>query len=225
MRWVLVAGWVAVPALAQQGVDPAPVPPPPPMVQADPLREPDPLPAAGFEWADDLPVEAQRETPEARSAARLAFSATFGIVGDPGSSGTSSTGTPIGPSLIVAKPFYMGTRYRAAQFLWDARITASWAPVAKFAVLQMSPMWGVNFYFGSYVGMELRLGVGFAARFSNNSHFGVSGAGDSALVFRPFKDDRMRIKALAGAGMQLYLDGASAGGLSAYLGAGFELPL
>lgn len=57
------------------------------------------------------------------------------------------------------------------------------------------------------------------------SQFGLAAfQGESAMVVRPFRDDRMRVKAIGGVGMQLFFDQA-VGGLSAYLGAGFEMPL
>jgi hypothetical protein len=187
-------------------------PPPPPVVETD---EP---PSDDYE--PDLPIEAQRESEEARSRARIAFTANFGIIADPGLPGS---GNRLGPSFSFSIPFYMGTRRRHVQFLWDARVGAGWVP-DKYALLQMSPMWGMNLYFGPYFGLETRMGFGFGAKLSNASAFGIAGAAEGGLVFRVFKDDRTRLKAIAGVGIQLVSD-ASVGGLSAYLGAGFETAL
>ena len=185
------------------------VPPPPPDLEYQ----------ADDDDAPDLPIEAQRESEEARSASRVSFSASFGFIADPATPG--SGGPRVGPSFAFSKPFYMGTRRRYVQFLHEVRVGAGWVP-DRYVLLQMSPMWGTNFYFGRYVGLETRLGFGFASKLSTASTFGVAGQGEAGIVLRVFNDDRTRLKLLGGVGIQLFFNDAAGGGLSAYLGAGFE---
>jgi hypothetical protein len=186
------------------------------------------LPAAALadeteDYDPDLPLEAQRESEEARSANRITFQAHFGLIADPGTS-SPGNGSNLGPSFAFSKPFYMGTRRRFNQFLVEARVGAGWVP-NRFVLLQMSPMWGSNFYFGPYVGLESRMGFFFASKLSSSvTQFGLSGQLETAIVLRVFHDDRMRLKAIGGVGIQFWF-GQAVGGLSAYLGAGFETAL
>jgi hypothetical protein len=226
VRAALATLLLALPALGQDvAYPPLPAPPPPPALEPEREGETEVTEVNGGEpWEADLPIEAQRETAQARSRARVSVTATFGFLSDPGAGGGSSGGPRIGPTVSVAAPFYMGTRRRYLQFLWEARVSAGWVP-SKFALLQLAPLWGMNLYFGPVLGLETRMGVGFGAQLFSASRFGMAMQGESAIALRPFKDDRMRLKLIGGVGMQLFFDTLGTGGLSAYLGAGFEMPL
>src|SRR5690242_2582421 len=87
------------------------------------------------EWDPDLSVEAQRETPEARTTDRVSVSLLFGYIADPAGAGPGvSAGPNLGPTFIFSKPLWMGTRRRYNQFLFEARASVGVVP-RQFSLL------------------------------------------------------------------------------------------
>ena len=52
----------------------------------------------------------------------------------------------------------------------------------------------MNHYFGSYFGLEWRVGAGFGAMPSATTDLGMGMSLEASMTLRPFKDDRKRIK-------------------------------
>ena len=98
---------------------------------------------------------------------------------------------------------------------------------ALHVALTLTPLMGINWYFGSRVGLEIRAGVGFGGDLrAQVSRLGVAIALAGAIVVRPFGDDRQRIR-LGVALDEYYLVFSSPLIIAAAAGLvlGFELPV
>jgi hypothetical protein len=164
-------------------------------------------------------VEVQPDSDESRSASRLHVMITGGIAG-----ARFALSPELGPGFVVGKPLYLGTRREHAQFVIDTHVSAELSLPSKSVTLTLSPTVGANFYFGRFFGLEIRGGIGFAARLESVSRMGLGIIGSGALAFRPFDDDRTRIKLGAYLGDQIFFTGG-ARTFSLGLAAGFEMAL
>jgi hypothetical protein len=143
----------------------------------------------GEELNLDYPVEARPDTEEARSSARLHATLTGGMILTP------SGATEFGPQLSLGKSLFFFTRHRHFQGLIDTRFGIQLALPSRRVGLTLSPTMGINWYFGTRVGFELRAGLGFGADLHPQvSRFGLAVPLGAAIVVRPFSDDRQRIK-------------------------------
>lgn len=170
----------------------------PPLVSAEPEAE-DAPPAVEAPTRDEAPAAAVAEKAEVvsdredvmtKSAWRLHVSAGAGAF-------NGGSGGPYQPGMWVAigKPLYVGDRHRRHQWFLDSSLFVGWSPGVGAVQLVITPTVGTTWYFGDFFGLEWRAGVGFGATPSpRNTGVGLGVSLEGALVFRPFADDRQRLK-------------------------------
>jgi len=169
----------------------------------------------------DYPLEARPDTPEARTSARLHADVGVGAFI---SAGSTAEG---GPQIAVGKPLFLFSRHRHFQGSIDSRFAVQLPVNMRHVALTLTPLMGINWYFGRYVGLEVRAGVGFGSDLAAQvSRFGVAISMSGAIVVRPFSDDRQRLK-LGVAIDEYYLVSVSPLVLAGMAGLvlGFELPV
>lgn len=195
----------------------------PPLVAAEP--EPEPMPEAAV--APEVPtvVEAPPAAPDAKSTARLHFSAGGGALNYSGGSGAGASPGGPGAWVAIGKPLYMGDRRPRYQWILDASFHVAFAPQVKLVQLVLTPTVGTNWFFGVF-GLEWRGGLGFGATPGVLTGVGLGGVIEGSLVFMPFDDDRKRIKVTARELMTInFLGGLSSSAPSLGLAVGYEMPL
>lgn len=159
----------------------------------------------GPEWNLDYPVEAQPNTEESRSTARVRLWVGAGMLTSPNGA------TEAAPGIIIGKPLYLFTRHRHFQGVLDSHFGVAMAVPSRRVSLTIAPQMGLNWYFGQYVGFEGRAGLGFGSQLSSQvSHFGVAIVLDGGIVVRPFADDRKRLKLGGAVSMQILFDNTTA---------------
>lgn len=156
-----------------------------------------------------------------RNRWRIHVSAGAGFLGFSGSAGLVADA---GGYISIGKPLYVGDRHSHHQWVTDSTIFISYSPGTRTTQLIVAPTIGTNFYFGPYVGLEWRAGIGVGATPGAVTNAGMGLSLESGLVVRPFADDQKRIKLMAQQAIFASLTNAlSLSSLA--LGLGFEMPL
>ncbi len=165
----------------------------PPLVEAVPEEETpaESVPAVAEVKHEDPPVS-EREDVMTKSAWRLHVSAGGGVFND----GTGFMNP--GGWVAIGKPLYVGDRHRRHQWFLDSTVFVGWSPGFGAVLLVLTPTVGTTWYFGDRFGLEWRGGAGFGATPSaRNTGVGIGVSVEGSLVFRPFADDRQRLKVTA----------------------------
>lgn len=129
-----------------------------------------------------------------RNTARLMVGGAAAVV----ASFPNSIGDP-GPGILLAKPFWLGPRKRAFQWVFDASFFGLWGTETGNAHLALSPRLGFDILIGPVYGMEIRFGPGAVLQAGPRTVAGFDiFAGSFAHSFRLKKgDDDHRLKVLA----------------------------
>ena len=170
----------------------------------------------------DLPSEALEDR---RNTARL----TVGGGAVMAASYPGSMEDP-GPGLVFAKPFWLGKRHRAFQWVFDASGLASYGSYSNHPRFSLGLRYGFDLFLGRTYGMEFRLGAAAALQAGARTVAGLEIFTFSwAHSFRVAKDDDHRVKIItfANSGFWLRRDPGNDMGMSASvmgIAAAYELP-
>jgi hypothetical protein len=96
--------------------------------------------------------------------------------------------------LVVAKPLWLGERHRYHQWAVDLSGLAGYMSSTDHGYLLLGPTAGINLYFGSVFGFELREGVSGMMQLGARTAAAAVLGGSGAYVFRLWADDRKRVK-------------------------------
>lgn len=100
-----------------------------------------------------------------------------------------------GPALSLAKPFWLGPRKRAFQWVFDGNLIAMFGTNSGHVHLSLAPRFGFDILIGRVYGMEFRFGPGGALQAGARTVPAVDIMAFSfAHSFRITKDDDHRLK-------------------------------
>jgi hypothetical protein len=99
-----------------------------------------------------------------------------------------------GIGIYLAKPLWLGTRYRYFQWAADVNALVGFGTDSMHAYAFVGPQAGFNLYLGSVFGLEFRWGLDGILQAGERTVAGFGFAGGGGYVFRLWDDDRKRLK-------------------------------
>lgn len=138
--------------------------------------------------------------------------------------------TDPGVALFVAKPLWLGNRYRYFQWVVEANALAAYGTDYEHAYFALGPQLGANFFLGSVFGLEFRVGPAGVLQAGKRTVGGIGMSGAGGYVFRFWDDDRKRVKLWMQMCSGVYIADDPGNDLAANAGAftlglGYEAPL
>ena len=100
------------------------------------------------------------------------------------------------PAAFIAKPLWLGTRYRYFQWAIDANAVVGFGTASKSLHVSVAPQLGMNLYLGGVFGFELRMGPAGILQLGRDTVGGIGMTSSGGYVFRFWDDDRKRLKLL-----------------------------
>ena len=101
-----------------------------------------------------------------------------------------------GVALQVMKPLWLGERHSYHQWVFNAGLIAGFTVESHHLQLNAHAVFGVDFFFGDFFGLEFSLGPAIFTQLGRDNVFGLGMQGGGGYVFRFWDDDRQRLKLL-----------------------------
>lgn len=98
-----------------------------------------------------------------------------------------------GPVVFVATPLWLGVRYPGIQWVADLEATLGYGVTFRAGYLSVTPRFGFDWFIGSVVGLEVRLGLGLLAQVGSKSVAGVGMTFSAAWSLRLWPDEGRRL--------------------------------